>query len=108
MKSLVGILAITLLFFGQHANASRVKFLEGSVEGPFHAFYLGKDLTGFFKTRACDTCKEIKIPLTADAKAFLDGKEVPLSRFVLSKHKPSALYFNKQEKKLSRIVWFTK
>ena len=108
MKKLTGILALVSLFVFQSAFASEVKFLERSAEGPFHAFYLGKDLNGFVKTRACDDCDEIKIPLTADANAYLDGNEVPLSQYVLSKHKPSVLYFNSQTKKLSRIVWFSK
>lgn len=108
MNNLFRILVIAFLFFGQNANASKVKFLEYSAEGPFHAFYLSKDLTGFAKTRACDSCKEITIKITPDVKAYLDGKEVPLKNFVLSKHKPSVLRFNNDTKKLIKIIWYTK
>ncbi|MDH5473107.1 MAG: hypothetical protein OEY87_06190 [Gammaproteobacteria bacterium] len=82
--------------------------MEFAEEGPFYGFYLGKDLNGHVKTKACETCQEKMFIITPDVKASLDGKPVPLSRFVMSKHVPSVLHFDMGTKKLSRIVWYTK
>ena len=103
----------TLFLFGMmylYANSAFALYedLEFAEEGPFYGFYLGKNLEGHVKTKACETCTERMFIITPDVKATLNGKPVPLSRFVLSKHVPSVLHFDIKTKKLSRIVWYTK
>lgn len=79
-----------------------------TMEATVTVFHLAKDLTGYAKNRECDTCKEIRFAITPDVKAYLDGKEVPLSRFVLSKHKPTFLVINEKTNKLIGMKWFSK
>lgn len=78
-----------------------------SAEGPFFDFYLGKDLNGHVRTKGCEDCKEVTIPISPSVKAHLNNKPVKLDRFILSKHQPSTLHFNR-EGKLVRIDWHTK
>lgn len=86
------------------------KVLETGIEGPFHGFYLGKDLNGHVKTKFCETelnCKEITYKITPDVKATLDGTEVPLSQFVMSSQQPSVVHINNDTGKPGRISWVT-
>lgn len=99
---------LLLFILSVSSNTYAVKYLEYSDEGPFTAFYLGKDLTGYVKSKMCDNCKVISHKITADAQAFLDGEQVPLRTFVLSGHKPSVVYFSAKDKKLTRIIWYSK
>lgn len=72
------------------------------------AFYLSRDLTGYAKEKPCNSCKEIRHKITKDVKAFVNNKEVPLRRFVMSKQKPINLVFNRKTNKLVRMNWFIK
>lgn len=103
MKYFNTILLFALLVFVN--NAIAVKRIEYTDEGPVIAFHLSKDLTGYIKTRSCDSCKVRMYKITPDVKAVLDGKEVPLSNFILSGHKPVGAHFSVETKKMTRIVW---
>ena len=105
---IISVLLFAIAFLNVGTALAKQEQVDYAEEGPFYGFYLGKDLQGYVKTKACETCKETVIKITADARAFLDGKEVPLSRFIMSKHVPSSLHFDIKTKKLSRILWFTK
>ena len=86
------------------------KILEYGMEGPFYGFYLGNDLKGHVKTKLCEkenVCKEMIIKITPEVKAFLDGQEVPLAQFVMSKYQPVSLHFDTESHKLNRISWFS-
>jgi len=100
--------ALLLIVMMSANNAVAVKLLEFTDEGPVVAFYLGKDLTGYIKTKQCDSCKVTTYKITPDVKAVLDGKEVPLSDFILSGHKPVGVHFSTETRKMTRIVWFSK
>jgi len=99
---------LLLFILSVSTNTYAVTYHEYSDEGPFIAFYLGKDLTGYAKSKMCESCKLISHKITADAQAFLDGKQVPLKTFVLSGHKPSVLHFSTKDNKLTRIIWYRK
>ena len=104
----LSIFLFAIVFLSAGPALAKQEQVDYTEEGLFYGFYLGKDLQGYVKTKACKTCKEKVIKITADARAFLDGKQVPLSRFVMSKHVPSSVHFYVKTKKLSKIVWFTK
>lgn len=106
MKYLIStLLAAFIITAGNLAGATEE--LVYSHEGPIKSFYLGKDLTGYVEPVKCHGCEEMRFKVTPDVKAELDGKSVPLSHFILSKHKPSGLKFSKKTNELVRIVWFS-
>lgn len=105
---IISVLLFAIAFLNAGPALAKQEQVEFAEEGPFYGFYLGNDLQGYVKTKTCETCKEKVIKITADAQAFLDGKQVSLNRFVMSKHVPSSLHFDIKTKKLSRILWFTK
>jgi hypothetical protein len=93
------------------AGKTGMKVLETGMEGPFYGFYLGQDLKGQVKTKICtedNKCKEHSIKITPDIRATLDGEEVSLSQFVMSKHQPAVLHFSTDTRKLVRITWISK
>ena len=86
------------------------KLLEYGMEGPFYGFYLGNDLKGHVKTKLCekeDACKEVTVKITPDVKATLDGHDVPLAQFVMSKYQTVSLHFDTDTHKLARISWLS-
>ena len=106
MTFLKSFLLISAIFIS--SNALAVKYHEFADEGPFISIYLGKDLTGYVKSRMCKECKVITHKIHSEVKAFLDGKEVPLKTFVLTAHKPSVVHFSTESKKMTRIIWYSK
>ena len=111
MKPSLGLIVFVLIswMFSAPVLAEDPRINGTSAEGPFFDFYLGKDLTGYVRTKegTCDTCKEVTIRISSDVEAKLDGEIVPLSRFVLSGHQPSILHFDRKGK-LAQIVWYSK
>ena len=87
-----------------HAEKSKLV----TSEAPVTAFYLGKSLTGFVKSESCPGCKEFTLKITPNIKAYKNGKEVPLSTFVLSKTKPNSLVFERTGGKFVAMKWFSK
>jgi len=106
MRVLICCLFATLVMVGKVAKADEAQ--PYTMEATVTVFHLGSDLNGYAKNRDCDTCKERRFVITPDVKAHLDGKEVPLKHFVLSKHKPTFLVINKETNKLIRMNWFSK
>lgn len=102
----MALIVFMLSFVAVTANAGRPVVLETAIEG-VHAFYLGKDLHGYVKTRDCKDCKEYMVKISPQDEAFLDGKPVPLENFVMSNHLPSVIHINKKTKRL-RIIWYSK
>ena len=90
------------------ANQPAYVEIEYALEEQVSAFYLGKDLQGYVKTKACDQCKERTTRFNSKVKAFLDGKEVSLSQFVMSKHKPTGIYIDRNTHVVKRMTWFSK
>ncbi|MDH5765171.1 MAG: hypothetical protein OEZ38_04065 [Gammaproteobacteria bacterium] len=99
---------IASVFMLSMNSANAAEELVYSHEGPIDAFYLGKDLTGFVKTGKCYGCKEMTFKITPEIKAELNGKPVPLSKFILSKHKPDCLKFSRKTNKLVKITWVSR
>jgi preprotein translocase subunit SecD len=111
MKRVIILTLMMMLSTVAVASKSGMKVLETGMEGPFYGFYLGQDLRGHVKTKICkddNNCKEHSIKITSDIRATLDGEEVSLSQFVMSKHQPAVLHFSTDTHKLVRITWISK
>ena len=104
---LVSIFILSLLM-STSLQSIAAEDLPYTSEAPVTAYHLAKDLTGFVKSKNCEKCKERRYKITPEIKATLDNKEVPLSRFVLSKQKPNYLVFSSKTNELVGMTWFSK
>lgn len=109
MKQLFLVFCVLCFMMPLAVHADGKKDSGFTAEGPFHDFYLGKDLKGYVRIYLSKSKgrQEVTIKITPDVEARLDGKIVPLSNFVMSIHQPSGLHFD-EKGKLVRIIWLSK
>ncbi|MCW8855252.1 MAG: hypothetical protein OQK76_08980 [Gammaproteobacteria bacterium] len=111
MKLKLTIARLAILFFVMSAPLhakDKVNINEEVIEGKPDTFFIGKTLEGTMRIKACDSCDDLKLRITPDVKAFLEGKPVLLRDVAKRSDKPLVVFYDSKTKLVTKLHWFTK
>jgi hypothetical protein len=86
-------------------NAYAVTQLEDAMEIDSLRISLNADNTGFVQGKICGECKELKVAITPNTKAFENDVEVPLKKATGRLGRSATVFINREHTKVTRIVW---
>ena len=87
---------------------TNVNINEEVIEGKPDTLFIGKTLEGSMRIKACDSCKVLKLRITPQVKAFLEGKPMLLKNAAKRTDKPLVIFYDSKTKLVTRLHWFTK
>ena len=111
MKLKLIIVRLAILFFVITHSAfaqQKVNINEEVIEGKPDTFFIGKTLEGAMRIKPCDSCNDLKLRITPQVKAFLEGKPVLLKDAAKRADKPLVIFYDSKTKLVTRLHWFTK